>query len=264
MMLAQVGDAGVDFSGADISLVGVTAKKIIVRTELDGEPSLHAEAIHFTFSVRSNRSSKSGKPVAGIYTIATGRCCRRDGTWAIQEGIRWEILPSGLLAVAVEHGIYLEDYVAEHHVLLPGTEAPDVELTRLDTGAKVGLHDWRGKFVILQFWSLHATVPGQAPEGELQELRARHPDWSGRVEIVTVSIDERSRFAAMHMLQNGWTNTINTWAGPGEWFSPAAKAMRITAIPTQYIIGPDGRIIRAGAIPVSDTEKLIESILSKP
>lgn len=77
-------------------------------------------------------------------------------------------------------------------------------------------------------------------------LRQEHPDWKDRVAIVPISIDDTLPVLRDHLQKRGWTNTFNVWAGEGGWQSAPAKTFRVTGVPTTYIIGPQGTIVRAG------------------
>ena len=109
-----------------------------------------------------------------------------------------------------------ENYVAEHGALPPGTPAPEIEFVRLSDQTKAKLSDFRGKVLVLEWWAT-SCGPCQEPMAKLQKLRDRHPEWTNKVEIVTVSIDDQLRQAREHLAKRGWTNTFNAWAGPGNW-----------------------------------------------
>jgi hypothetical protein len=61
-----------------------------------------------------------------------------------------------------------------------------------------------------------------------------------------LSIDDGLRQIRQHVVKNGWTNTFNTWAGPGGWSSEPAKQFRVKGVPTYYIIDAQGNVAEAG------------------
>ena len=80
---------------------------------------------------------------------------------------------------------------------------------------------------------------------KLQKVAEARRDWRGKVELITLSIDEDSTTPRKHLDNRGWTNTLNFWAG-GDWGSATAKAFRISAVPSVYVISPEGKIIESG------------------
>lgn len=85
------------------------------------------------------------------------------------------------------------------------------------------------------------------------------------MEIVTVSIDDQLNQARKRLDEKGWTNAVNTWAGAGGWTTEVAKRFRVTGIPVEYVIGPEGRIRfgGTGGLMAGQTEELVENALKK-
>jgi len=130
-----------------------------------------------------------------------------------------------------------------------GDMAPDVELTRLETGEAVRLSSLRGKLVFLEFWATWCG-PCQEPMAKLNALADEQiPAWKDRVAIVTVSIDAERARAKTHVQQRGWNKLNHFWAGGGseaDFDSPAARAFVVSGVPEAFLIGPDGRILWRG------------------
>ena len=165
--------------------------------------------------------------------------------WFISENLHWIKFPDGVLDEKTVASIEFENYVAENNTLPPGTAAPDIEFVRMSDDKKMKLSEMRGKVVVLDFWDTDCG-PCQQPLAELQKLNSSHPAWGDRVTIITLSIDGTMKKARNHMESRGWTNTFNTWAGPGGWKAGPPSQFRVTGIPTTYIIDPNGKIIEAG------------------
>ena len=244
-VLAQTEGLGIDFSGAEITLKDVTAAQPYMRGGYGAVDGITAEAVQFTFTVKSNQKSKAGYPIAGEYTLATGVGQRGPARWTIEDKIRWEKFPEGLVGEKQLAELAFENYVGEHGALPTGTAAPDVEFVRLDNETKTKLSDFRGKVVVLEWWATWCG-PCQEPTAELQTLQKQHPEWQDRVELITLSIDDGLRGVRAHLAARGWTNTFNVWAGPGGWLSAPAKQFRLHGVPTCYVIDPKGRVVQAG------------------
>jgi len=244
-VLAQADVIGVDFAGAEIALKDATADFPYMRGGYGSVDGITAQPLRFTLSVKSTQKSKAGQPIAGEYTLTAGRGQREQARWTIEDKIRWEKFPDGLLGQKQLEDLEFENYVAEHGALPPGTPAPDAEFVQLDNEAKLKLSDFRGKVVVLEWWATWCG-PCQGPMAELQPLQKQHPEWQDRVKIIALSIDDGSREAQAHLVKRGWTNTFNAWAGPGGWMSAPAKQFRLHGVPTCYVLDAQGKVVQAG------------------
>ena len=244
-VLAQAEVLGLDFSGAEITLKDASADHPYMRGGYGAVDGITAGPLRFTLSVKSNWKSKAGRPIAGEYTLTTSSGQRGPTRWTIEDKIRWEQFPDGLLGEKELADLAFENYVGEHGALPPGTAAPDVGFVRLDDETRVKLSDFRGKVVVLEWWATWCG-PCQGPMAELQTLQAQHPEWKDRVEVIALSIDEELRQARVHLAKRGWTNSFNAWAGPGGWMSAPAKEFRLHDVPTCHVIDAQGKVVQAG------------------
>jgi peroxiredoxin len=92
----------------------------------------------------------------------------------------FRILIPILLAVVLAGGIGCND---QPKLRLIGSPAPD--FTVQDTDRKVSLHDYRGKIVVLNFWSAHCA-PCIAEMPSLVQLQKRMGD---KITVVGVAVD---------------------------------------------------------------------------
>lgn len=133
--------------------------------------------------------------------------------------------------------------------LQPGQPAPDFTL-RDEADKPVSLHDFRGKVVYLDFWASWCG-PCVAEAPATARLRQQ---FAGRdVVFLAVSIDQQP---------TAWRKALDrlTLRGPNarhlidphQFDSPTLRAYEAQGVPTYWLIGRDGRIIKGNAPKPSD------------
>ena len=136
-----------------------------------------------------------------------------------------------------------------------GNLAPDFELTTLD-GRKVKLSDYRGKKVILNFWATWCP-PCRAEIPDMDKFYSSYKDKDIVILGVNLTKAEQDQTSVKSFIKEyGVTYPI-----PLDKESLAAEMYQVSAIPTSYIIDPQGTIIQKIVGPMDfETMKSLLSI----
>ena len=244
-MIQLMATAGINLKSADTQIKQASLE----RCQAQGEPGtvddLIGEQFKLVLSVKTEANAKNGVLLAGDYVLAAKTVMKLGDEWKVMNDVHWEKLPAGVVDAKTIADMEFENYVAQHGTLPPQSAAPEIEFTTLAGEKPMKLSDLRGKVVVLDFWATWCG-PCQQPMAELQKLREVHTGWQDKVAIVPLSIDDTMDVLRKHVDKRGWTNTFNVWAGDGGWRSKAAKAFRVTGVPTTYLLDAQGKIVWAG------------------
>lgn len=253
--------AGIDLKNAKIAIKSVSIERLQPPPEAGSLDGLWGGQFKLSITVETKSKSSTGASLEGNYVLAAKQVKRfGHDEWKVEEGIRWDRLPAGIFDAKATEEMEVENYVAEHGTLPPGTAAPEIGFTTLANQTTMKLSDLRGKVVVLDFW---ATWCGacQEPMADLQKLREKHANWREKVAVVPLSIDDTLDIVRQHVNKRGWTNTFNVWAGDGGWQSVPAKEFRVSGVPTTYIIDSEGKIVDAGHPEALKIEAVVEQAL---
>ena len=200
--------------------------------------------------------------MSGDFILAVNQVTRFAEDWKVTSDVHWYRVPDGVLDEKATAALKVENYVAEHDTLPPGSAAPETEFTTLNGEKKMKLSELRGKVVVLDFWATWCP-PCQGPMADLQKLRQTHADWGSKVVLAPLSIDDTLDVVRSKVAQHGWTNTFDVWAGGGGYHSQPAQAFRIArhGVPITYIIDAQGRIVVAGHPAVMDIGERVDAVL---
>ncbi len=142
-----------------------------------------------------------------------------------------------------------------------GDFAPDVALYDLDTGETRKLSEFRGTWVLLDFWATWCGPCHSALDKLKRLLEERGEQWRDRLQVITVSIDDESNGVPEFLKRRGWWEMArHFWAG-GDWSSPTAKAFGIKSIPTMFLIDPEGRVVWSSQTARMSVETVLEQYL---
>jgi peroxiredoxin len=146
--------------------------------------------------------------------------------------------------------------------LSAGDRVPDFELQETATGKLRRLSEFRGKWVLLDFWATWCEPCHKAMD-KLRAFLSKHGATLGeRAQIITISLDEE-RAPAQQMVQaRGWDAlALHLWAGADAFGAPIAQAFGVNSIPSYVLIDPDGKVAQNGAQAFTALEEMFDLLL---
>ncbi len=126
-----------------------------------------------------------------------------------------------------------------------GDDAPTPALTDLKTGDEASLDDYRGKWVLVNFWSSWCD-PCRVESPDLQEFQDAHA--RDGVVVVGLNIEDETEKARAFVDEFKLTYPQLRAADNAD----TKDAYGLTARPENYLIDPDGRIAFVWRGPVTD------------
>ena len=120
-----------------------------------------------------------------------------------------------------------------------GAQAPDFTQQTLD-GKQVSLTDYRGKYVLVDFW---ASWCGPCRQENPTVTKVYNEFKNKNFDILAVSLDEKKGnwLKAVQEDQLAWTQAVDLRG----FESDIARRYHIQAIPQNFLVDPTGRIVAA-------------------
>lgn len=136
-----------------------------------------------------------------------------------------------------------------------GERLPDFPIT-LESGKTVRFSEWRGRYVLIHFWGSWCG-PCRTENRELTRLYAEYRERN--FDIISIGI-EQTRQAWEQALQTDglvWPHHVIELE---HFDGPLAQRFRVRAIPTTFLVNPDGVIMGVNLSPAQMERMLREAL----
>ena len=133
-----------------------------------------------------------------------------------------------------------------------GSVAPDFTQNDVD-GKPVSLSDYKGKYVLVEFWASWCS-PCRAESPNLLKQYAAYKDKGFEILGVSVDSDKAKWLEAIKKDGLTWTQ-VSDLKG---WESDARKVYGISGVPANFLINPEGKIVGAHLVGEKLNSKLSE------
>lgn len=152
-----------------------------------------------------------------------------------------------------ESGKKLAEIIRVRSSLVPGTAVPDFVLKDVFTAKNIRLADYRGKYVLLDFWASWCG-PCRNSHPHLIAVAKKYQD---RLVVLGIASDQQDETIRQAARKDGLTwpqlNVFEKRENQGE----LQKLYDVSALPTKILIDPEGKMVTKY---VGDTTQLDEKL----
>ena len=155
-------------------------------------------------------------------------------------------------------GKYIGDKLAASKTVAVGKKAPD--FTSSDTtGAAIKLSDFKGKYVLLEFWA-HWCVPCRAQHPHMKVIYDKFKDKGFTILQYSIDVKKDEKKWKEAIVKDGlvWPQASDLSNGK----APVAELYGVQPIPDSFLISPDGTII-GRRLSHQELEDILSQKLSK-